>query len=172
MKKYELLEGPNFTKNIFGGINARTIHRIIAIRNFGDVKAGDIGGWVEKESNLSHYGNCWIYNDAMAIQDSTVDGNAQLRDGAKLYHESIITDDAIVSGKAYIYEKAIVRDVASVSGNARIGGTSDIYNCATIEDNAKISGASRIYGGARIFDNVEICDYIVGGDTEIGGRRW
>lgn len=32
------------------------LHRIKAIRSFSDVKKGDLGGWIEKESNLSHYG--------------------------------------------------------------------------------------------------------------------
>jgi len=34
-----------------------TLHRIQALRSFGDVKEGDIGGWIEKESNLWHDGN-------------------------------------------------------------------------------------------------------------------
>lgn len=27
-----------------------------------NVKAGDFGGYVQKESNLSHSGNCWIFS--------------------------------------------------------------------------------------------------------------
>ena len=37
------------------------LRRIKALRSFGDVKEGDLGGWIEKESNLSHEGNCWVY---------------------------------------------------------------------------------------------------------------
>lgn len=43
------------------------IFRIQALKDFGDVKAGDLGGWVESEDNLSHEGDCWIYDDAKAI---------------------------------------------------------------------------------------------------------
>ena len=32
-----------------------TLHRIKALRDFNDVKAGDLGGWVESEDNLSQY---------------------------------------------------------------------------------------------------------------------
>lgn len=42
----------------------RTLHRIRAVRDFGDVKAGDLGGWIEKESNLSHDGDAWVYGNA------------------------------------------------------------------------------------------------------------
>ena len=34
------------------------LHRIKALKDFGDVKKGDLGGWIEKESNLSQDGNC------------------------------------------------------------------------------------------------------------------
>ena len=47
MKKFEFTDE---TKQNEGGI---TLHRIRAIRDFGDVKAGDLGGWIEREGNLS-----------------------------------------------------------------------------------------------------------------------
>ena len=43
-------------------INGKTLHRIKALKDFGDVKKGDIGGYVENEWNLSQDGECWIYN--------------------------------------------------------------------------------------------------------------
>lgn len=57
MKKYELT---NETKRL----GDRTLYRIKAIRDFGDVKTGELGGWIEKESNLSQEGNSWIYRNA------------------------------------------------------------------------------------------------------------
>ncbi len=36
--------------------------RVVALRDFGDVKAGDIGGWVASEDELSQYNNSWIYD--------------------------------------------------------------------------------------------------------------
>ncbi|MDE5977041.1 MAG: hypothetical protein K2G70_01045 [Turicibacter sp.] len=35
-----------------------TLYRIRALRDFGDVKQGDVGGYIEKEENLSHEGYC------------------------------------------------------------------------------------------------------------------
>lgn len=44
--------------------NGNTVRRIRAIRDFGNIKAGDLGGWLEKEENLSHRGNCWVADNA------------------------------------------------------------------------------------------------------------
>lgn len=56
-KKYELTD----ESIIFHGIK---LFRIKALIDFSDVKAGDLGGYIEKEENLSHCSNCWVYGDA------------------------------------------------------------------------------------------------------------
>ena len=70
-KKYQLT---NETRNYYG----KTLYRIQAIKDFGDVKAGDKGGWVESERNLSQQGNCWIYDDSIAFGNLHVSGNAKI----------------------------------------------------------------------------------------------
>lgn len=56
MKKYELTSE---TKVVFG----RTLHRIQALISFGNVEAGELGGWVEKEENLDHSGDARVYGN-------------------------------------------------------------------------------------------------------------
>ncbi len=70
-KKYE------FTDETieFGG---RTLHRIRTARDFGNIKKGELGGFIEKEENLSHNGNAWVYGDACVYGDARVYGNAQV----------------------------------------------------------------------------------------------
>ncbi len=41
--------------------------RIMACKDFGDVKKGDIGGFVLYINNLSQEGDCWIYDDAIVV---------------------------------------------------------------------------------------------------------
>ncbi len=82
MKKYEL--GNSEMKL------GRKMFRVVALRDFQDVKKGDVGGWVEKEWNLSHKGECWIFDDAWVY------------DNARVY------DDAWVSGDAYISDEVSV----------------------------------------------------------------
>ncbi|MFL1886315.1 Uncharacterised protein [Klebsiella pneumoniae] len=64
MKKFELVA--EMTKEIFG----TKLFRIRALISFGVVDKGDLGGWVEKEDNLSQEGNAWVSGDAW------VSGNA------------------------------------------------------------------------------------------------
>lgn len=74
----------------------RTLYRIKALRDFGNVKAGDIGGWVESEDNLSQYEHCWIYDDAKVYGEARISNNAQIRSHAE------------ISGCAKIYQNASV----------------------------------------------------------------
>lgn len=67
MKKYKFT---GEEKLMFG----RTLKRIRAAIDFGNVKAGDIGGWIEKESNLSQMGSAWVYDDARVCGDAQVYG--------------------------------------------------------------------------------------------------
>ncbi|UNF53002.1 hypothetical protein MNL01_04770 [Bartonella krasnovii] len=56
-KKYELTDETT-------EVGDHTLHRIRALRDFGNVQVGDLGGFIEYEGNLSHLGNCWVYDDA------------------------------------------------------------------------------------------------------------
>lgn len=77
MKKYEFT---GETKEI----NGITLHRIRAVRDFGDVRAGDVGGWIEKEDNLSQKGNAWVYGDALVYGNALVYGDAQVYGNARV----------------------------------------------------------------------------------------
>lgn len=55
-----------------------TLHRIKALRSFGSVREKDLGGWIEKEANLSHEGDCWVGGDAWVCGDDQVGGDAQV----------------------------------------------------------------------------------------------
>lgn len=63
MKKFELTN--EFITNMFG----TKLFRIRALVEFGDVEAGELGGYVEKESNLGHDDNAWVYGDAQVSGD-------------------------------------------------------------------------------------------------------
>ena len=57
----------------------RTLYRIVALADFGNVTTGDQGGYIESEENLSPYGNAWVYDNARVY------GNARVYDYAELY---------------------------------------------------------------------------------------
>lgn len=76
--------------------NGRKLYRIEAIRDFGNIKKGDKGGFVETERNLSH------------------DGNA------------LVNDNACVSENASVYDNAFVSGNARVSGNTNVSGDANV----------------------------------------------
>lgn len=69
MRKFELTTD---TKMRFG----KKLFRIKALIDFGNVKAGEKGGYIEKEENLSQCGNAWVYGDAEVCGNAWVYGNA------------------------------------------------------------------------------------------------
>lgn len=60
-------------------VDGRTLHRIRAIITFSHVEAGEIGGWIETERNLSVSGDAWVSCDAR------VSGNAEVYGDARVY---------------------------------------------------------------------------------------
>ena len=139
MKKYELT---NETIQIEG----KKLYRIKALIDFGDVKAGDLGGFIEKESNLSHLGNAWIYDDAMVCGNAKVRGNAEVYGNAWIYDDAEVCDDAKVYGNAEVYGNVWIYDDAMVCGNAEVYG------------NAMVYGNARVYGNAVVCGNARVCD--------------
>ena len=88
MKKYELT---NETIEFRG----RKLYRIRALKDFRDVVAGDLGGYIESEENLSEEGLCWVYNDARVCDNAQVYNDARVCDNAQVCDN---TDYACISG--------------------------------------------------------------------------
>lgn len=157
MKKYELT-----TETLqFAG---RTLHRIKAVKNFGSVKAGELGGWIESEENLSQADNAWVYNNAKVFDNSRVYGDAAVSDDARVYNYATIYDNARV------YDNAEVSEYAEVCKNAKVCGYAKVCDNAQIFDYAKVYGYAEVYGNVRIYGNAAIkgdakvydaADYIV-----------
>ena len=136
MKKFELTS--EFITNIFG----TKLFRIKALVDFGDVKAGELGGYLEKEENLDHDGNAWVYGNASVSGDASVSGNAWVSGNARVY------GNAWVSGNARVYGNAWVSGNASVSGDASVSGNARVYGNACVSGNARVSGNACVSGDA------------------------
>ena len=81
MKKFEFT-GETKTISLF--FRTATLHRIRAVAEFGLVKIGDLGGWIEKEENLSHEGKAWVCGDAKVWGNAEVCGDAEVWGNAKV----------------------------------------------------------------------------------------
>ena len=149
-------------------VNGRTLSRIIAVRDFGNVHAGELGGFIESEDNLSHQGNCWIYDEAAVMNFATVYDDAQVRDEAVVCDSAIVTDGAKVINQALVCEDAsitdnsMVRDWACVTGESYVSGTAKIMHNALVRD-ADIADHACICDDACILDGrIEGHAYVMG----------
>ena len=113
-KKYELTSE---TVNLNGHI----LCRIKALRDFSDVKAGDLGGFINLEKNLSHDDNCWVYENAMVYDDVRVFGNARIYGNSQIYGDIWICENAQVCGDAVIFGQGDMAGTAKICGNAWVG---------------------------------------------------
>ena len=101
MKKYELTS--EFKINNLG-IKIFRIKALVDIESCG-VKACDLGGFIEKEDNLSHEGNAWVYGDARVYGDACVSGNACV------YGDACVSGNACVNGDA---DYAVIKGFGTV----------------------------------------------------------
>ena len=119
MKKYELTS--EFVTNAFG----TKLFRIKAIVSFGDVQEGQLGGFIEKEDNLSHDGNAWVTDNAWVTGNAWVTDNARVTGNAWVTDNARVTDNACVTGNAWVTGNACVTGNARVAGNAWVTGNAD-----------------------------------------------
>ena len=180
-KKYELVEVDADTlkleykeRDLYiyerGDASSNKLYRIRSLRDFGDVKKGDLGGYIEKEENLSHEGNCWVYDRAVVYMDAKVRGDSSVSG------LSVVSDKAKVYGKAQVGENARVYGDAKVYGSSRVmnasivGIAAKVFGKAVITGNASISGDAKVYGDAIIFGDVNVrCNAVVYGYAYIHG---
>lgn len=153
----------------------RTLYRIEALKNINRiVSKGDIGGYIENQSNLSTSNDCWIFdnakvfNNAMILNNAKIFNNAIVKNHAAVAGNSRVTDDALINGHVHLYNYAYigdhaqaldlcyVSDHASVLGHAIIKDSVDIRDMANIGDNVTVSGCAVIAGNAFICGEVTI----------------
>lgn len=139
--------------------SGKTLFRIKALVDFGGVKSGDLGGFIEKEENLSMYGNAWIFGNAKVYDDAYVYDDAWVSGNAQVYGNAQVCNSAQVYGSAQIYDKAWVY------GDALVCGDSKVY------DNAWVSGKAWVYDNAHVCGDVIICDNAyVCGNAQVRGN--
>ena len=157
-------------------LNGATLYRIEALKDFGEIKKGDKGGFIESEDNLSHEGNAWVYDDACVYDNALVTDNACVSDNARVYGNSLVYSNAQVydnarmcgnarvCGNAQVYGYTYVYGNSLVYGNARVSDNAYVYDNASVSDNARVWGNVRVYGNTNVCGDAEIStgsDYIV-----------
>ena len=144
MKKFKL------TSEFIVDISGVKLFRIKALIEFGNVKAGDLGGYIEKEENLSHMGNAWVSGNAQVSGDARVFGNAWVSGDAQVFGDAQVSGNAQVSGDARVYGDARVFGNARVFGDARVSGNARVSGDAQVFGDARVSGNAQVFGDARV----------------------
>lgn len=124
------------------------LHRIRALRDIcGEIRAGDIGGFVESESNLSaEPGDCaWIFDDAIAAGDAYVDRDACLRGDAIACGSAYVSKGSVMSGHSRAEDNAYLRG-ASMTGKALASGNAQIIHNPHTMGTPILSGNCKVYG--------------------------
>ena len=127
-------------------VEGKALYRIEALKDFGEIKKGDKGGFIESEDNLSHEGDAWVSDDAFVY------------DNACVYGTACVSDNACVCGNACVSDNACVYGNARVCGNARVSDNACVYGNACVSDNACVCGSASVCGDAEISTDA---DYIV-----------
>lgn len=155
-KKYQLITEINQDFGI-------ALYRIQALKDIPDfgVKAGDLGGFVQHEGNLSQTGTAWI------AQSAKVFGKAKVTSAALISGQAVVRDMATVSDNAIVSGSSIVRDKALVSGHAEIRDRAIICDSAWVGGHAIVVDAVKICGATR-FDGTAA----VSGDKVIDHGVW
>lgn len=105
------------------------LHRIQALKDFDDVKTGDKGGFIQYKENLSQEGNCWIYDDSIAMGSTWIERDAKVR-RKSIICNSVISESANII-ESYIFAGSNVYGRTLVI-SSKVGGNS-ILDCVQIK---------------------------------------
>jgi NDP-sugar pyrophosphorylase family protein len=118
-----------------------TARRIRALRSFGDVRVGDLGGYIESEKNLSQSGRCWVYDSSIVLDNARVLCNAKITEMSVIMEDTEIKDDVVIID-------SLIKGALVLEGSKSIHGTrtddidvsieTDTYICNSIGQKARI----------------------------------
>jgi hypothetical protein len=107
LRNSKKMEAPKY-RLLTAASDHRHLFQLEALRDFGGVKAGEVGGFVENPRNLSHTGTCWVQSGAIVTGDARVSEDAQ------------VGRFASVTGKVNLKGNTIVPEYASLKGPQRV----------------------------------------------------
>lgn len=149
--KYELL-----TDDCISTDSGEVVYRIRAVKDFGNIKSGDLGGYVARYDNLSQFDLAWIadnaqcYGKAKILDDALLFGNAKANKNAIIFDEARVGDNAVISGNALINEQSCVFGNAHVSGDARVLDSAQVCGDAFVSGDVWITGETVMSCGRAV----------------------
>jgi len=133
-RKYELVK---INSIVFNG---KTLYRIKALRDFNGIKTGDLGGYIESEDNLSHEGDCWVYNEAKVLDNARVLDDVKVICKAVMREHSMAIDNAIIADHSQLFGHSLVCNYGLVQDFSILLDNSIVCNEACAKGNAILAG--------------------------------
>lgn len=158
------------------------LYRIEALKDFGDVKKGDLGGFIEYTRQLSAEGDCWVYDDACVFDGYTgLSGDAKVK-GTSRVENSSLTGNALVEGHSNISNSSLSGnshivdtkcDEVTMSGDSFLHSARSIVR-STLSDEAKVIGRakvtdSQLSGSSRVDSFASVSNSSIEGNARISG---
>ena len=171
------------------------LRRIKAVKDFGNVKAGTLGGYIESEANLSQTGNAWVGCDsrgcAWVTGNSKVYGNAlvegagvtdmkgnveyycgatRLSNGAEVYGDAKVLAGSQVNA-AKVYDRAIMHGFGKYSGFSQ---TPDVFAKGSyyVSEINGYNGSASLSGDAQVFLGGYVTGHVSGHAIIAGGKGY
>ena len=178
-KKYELIKDDTLSWNSLEG-EPITLYRIRALKDFSCpakedslfdnyINKGDLGGYIEKEENLSHEGGCWVYHNARVYGDAKVLENAHVYNLANVFGNAVVKGYSRLLGSAYVYGNAVISGHAELDGRVSVGDNSKISGNVSINNNCQIRGDSILDGDVALGGSNHVINAKLTGEVNLTG---
>ena len=157
-RKYELT-------NISMEFGGRTLYRIRALKDFSDVKRGELGGWVSSENNLSQEGNCWIYDEAKCMDnarmydDSCMYGYSEMYDSSRMYGYSKMYDSSEMHDSSTMYGSSIMYGNSMMCGYSKMFDNTEMFDDSAMYEYSVMYGYSIMFGNSEMYGDSEMHDH-------------
>ena len=123
----------------------------VSLRRIRRADTGELGGWLEKESNLDALGGAWVSGEAKVFGEARVSGEA------RVFGEAMVSGQAMIFGNAQVFGEAWVSGEARVLGEAQIFGEARVSGKAWVSGEAWVFGKARVSGEAKVFYKAWVC---------------
>ena len=131
------------------------------------LSTGILGGWIEKEENLSQEGECWVGDSAKVFDSARVYDSAKVFGKAQVFGNAQVFDLAQISDSVQIFDTAKVHGSAWIYDSAQVFGSAWVFNSAQVYGKAKIFNLARVMGTVRVLDSAS-----VSGEVQVHGLAW
>ena len=155
----------------------RKLYRIKALKDFSDVKKGDLGGWVFSKNNLSQEGDCWIYNNAKCMDNARMYDNSTMFDRSEMHDNTIMYDYSRMHGNSAMYDYSKMYGNSAMYGYSRMLDYTTMYGNSEMHDYSKMCDNSEMHEGSKMYNNSIISEHgemwkngVLDGDKNLYGK--